>query len=796
MRSSLPGCRPSLIGLMVRTTVLFTALLGASAAGREARAAETSLRLASDPDDPIGQEVEFQMGEGIATFSTSKAGEVITVVADPAGPGDIWTLEFEAAGGAPLAPGLYPEAGGIPAGPVGPGLHVGTDTRSCAMVRGTFDVRQIELDEFGNLTRLRAFFEQHCEGQAPALRGEICVNADVPLRIDAPRVARAHRGDEAVLFAFLQDELWRTGQLAALGTPPAASFTDFGDNTTMLSWLTTLDDVGRYPIQLSGMVANVTESVPALLEIQGDHRLIVSSEPGEPLAGGSALDANGNSGWFWATEDASGLEIEFADWFGDNWSVRMGGPGGVPLVEGFEGTTGDAGALLEIRHNGLAAVFGEGHLSVRELRHDGEGYLESVRAAFEHRPAGGGPALRGELSFNSRVTVSLRAPARLDFLAGETAAFIMTADDVRGGIPALSISGLPAGEAFVDHGDGTGEVNWDTPAGVSSQVDLVVLATAADGRLDRATVHVTVTRPNSAPMAEAGGPYNGTTGFPLVVSSAGSIDPDLDPLTFHWVFGDGQTSTDPNPTHAWSLAGNYQVRLTLTDGKELAADSALVTISDPVDETLKARAFLTGPNRDLKLFAQRPWFFVQMERTDRAFRLGEIDQRTLVMISSGTGSIDRVSEDARRTVMEADSDENGRREQAVAFPTEELKRLFDGIQRPTRVPVRLEGRLEDGRVVEAEVTLSVTPKPGPPVRTKSTGASVGLIVEQSAPGRLAIRLFDAAGRLVRQIVDADRPAGVHELDLTDGSGHLTAGLYFYRVSVDDQVSGGKLMIRY
>ncbi|MDZ4805086.1 MAG: T9SS type A sorting domain-containing protein, partial [Candidatus Eisenbacteria bacterium] len=199
-------------------------------------------------------------------------------------------------------------------------------------------------------------------------------------------------------------------------------------------------------------------------------------------------------------------------------------------------------------------------------------------------------------------------------------------------------------------------------------------------------------------------------------------------------------------------------------------------------------------NRDLKLFAQRPWFVVQLERMDRSFRLGEVDQRSLVMISTGTGSIDRVSADARRTVFEADSDGNGRRELAVAFPTDDLKRLLDGITRTTLVPVRLEGRLSDGRLLMAEVTLSVTPKPGTPVRTKGIGASVGLIVEQSSAGRLAIRLFDAAGRLVRQIVDADRPAGVHEFDLAAQKDHLPTGLYFYRVDVDGRATGGKLMI--
>ncbi|MDZ4805448.1 MAG: PKD domain-containing protein, partial [Candidatus Eisenbacteria bacterium] len=595
MRSSSAGRQPNQTSQRAWAAIFLLVLLGSMVPQRGAGAAETSLRLASDPDDPIGQGIEFQMGIGIANFTMWKTGEMVTVEVDPAGPGDVWTIEFEAAGGAPLGPGFYSNAGGIPADMTGPGLHISTATRRCAEVRGTFELRQLDLDNVGNPIRLRALFEQHCEGQAPALRGEICVEADVPLRIEAPRIVRTPRGEEAFLIAFLMDELWRTGPLSAGGLPAAAIFTDFGDNTATLSWFTTLDDVGRHPITLTGTVAGVTESVPAVLDIQGDNRLILTSEPGEPLAGGNALDANGNSGWFWATEDASGLEIEFADWFGDTWSIRMAGAGGVPLAEGFAGATGGADAFLEIRHNGLTAASGEGSLSVRELRHDGQGYLESVRAAFEHRPTGGGPALFGEVSFNSRVTVSLRVPARLDLAAGETVAFTATADDVRGGIPTLSVSGLPAGAAFVDRGDGTAELNWNTPAGIESMAEVIITATADDGRFDQATIRIAVTVPNAAPMAEAGGPYAGTTDVALALDSSGSGDPDFDVLTFAWDFGDGQTSTDPNPSHVWSTAGSYLVRLTVNDGQASAADSAAVTIADPLDESVKARAFLTGP---------------------------------------------------------------------------------------------------------------------------------------------------------------------------------------------------------
>jgi len=55
---------------------------------------------------------------------------------------------------------------------------------------------------------------------------------------------------------------------------------------------------------------------------------------------------------------------------------------------------------------------------------------------------------------------------------------------------------------------------------------------------------------------------------PLAVnfSSAGSNDPEGQPISFLWDFGDGTTSTAANPSHTYTVAGMRTVRLTVSDG--------------------------------------------------------------------------------------------------------------------------------------------------------------------------------------------------------------------------------------
>jgi hypothetical protein len=53
---------------------------------------------------------------------------------------------------------------------------------------------------------------------------------------------------------------------------------------------------------------------------------------------------------------------------------------------------------------------------------------------------------------------------------------------------------------------------------------------------------------------------------PVQFNGIGSFDLDGSPLTYHWDFGDGSTSTDPAPLHAFATIGTAIVTLRVSDG--------------------------------------------------------------------------------------------------------------------------------------------------------------------------------------------------------------------------------------
>jgi PKD repeat protein/glucose/arabinose dehydrogenase len=69
-----------------------------------------------------------------------------------------------------------------------------------------------------------------------------------------------------------------------------------------------------------------------------------------------------------------------------------------------------------------------------------------------------------------------------------------------------------------------------------------------------------------APIAVASGePTSGQPPLTVQFSSAGTRDPDGGTLAYAWTFGDGGTSTDPNPSHTYTTAGSYTAQLTVTN---------------------------------------------------------------------------------------------------------------------------------------------------------------------------------------------------------------------------------------
>lgn len=85
------------------------------------------------------------------------------------------------------------------------------------------------------------------------------------------------------------------------------------------------------------------------------------------------------------------------------------------------------------------------------------------------------------------------------------------------------------------------------------------------------------------------------TGIPIRFSAAGSIDPDGGTLTYSWGFGDGNTSTESNPTHSYAMAGPYDtttprsVTLTVRDDEAnlsnpVSIQLAIRNATDPKDQ--------------------------------------------------------------------------------------------------------------------------------------------------------------------------------------------------------------------
>ncbi|MGW1335194.1 PQQ-dependent sugar dehydrogenase [Streptomyces rubiginosohelvolus] len=102
---------------------------------------------------------------------------------------------------------------------------------------------------------------------------------------------------------------------------------------------------------------------------------------------------------------------------------------------------------------------------------------------------------------------------------------------------------------------------------------------------------------NRSPVAKAAADRtSGPTPLAVSFSSAGSADPEGGNLTYAWDFGDGATSTDPNPSHTYTTAGTYNPTLTVTDPEGLTGTASLVvtagntaptvTLTTPADGSL------------------------------------------------------------------------------------------------------------------------------------------------------------------------------------------------------------------
>ena len=96
---------------------------------------------------------------------------------------------------------------------------------------------------------------------------------------------------------------------------------------------------------------------------------------------------------------------------------------------------------------------------------------------------------------------------------------------------------------------------------------------------------------NSSPTATMSVDPSGTVkaGSSVLFSAAGSSDPDGDPLTFGWDFGDDNTGTGLTTSHTYAQPGDYVAELAVGDGTHEATTSMTITVVDSSAKEPKAK---------------------------------------------------------------------------------------------------------------------------------------------------------------------------------------------------------------
>jgi hypothetical protein len=223
-----------------------------------ARAAATSMFMTGDPGDYIigGRTLYFTGGDG--TFNAVRNyGNGVSLSFQSADGSHWWYFDFAAGNSQYLAPGVYTNAQRYPFYPASPALAVFGDGRGCNTVAGSFEIKEIVYGPggpgtAGSVLSFRATFEQHCEGFAPAARGEVRYNAAVPIEMTAPSAVSALERQPIVFPVRATDSLGRHVTLSATGVPPGATFVDNGDNTGTFSWVPLEGQAGSYLVTFRG----------------------------------------------------------------------------------------------------------------------------------------------------------------------------------------------------------------------------------------------------------------------------------------------------------------------------------------------------------------------------------------------------------------------------------------------------------------------------------------------------------------------------------------------------------------
>jgi hypothetical protein len=218
---------------------------------------------------------------------------------------------------------------------------------------------------------------------------------------------------------------------------------------------------------------------------------------------------------------------------------------------------------------------------------------------------------------------------------------------------------------------------------------------------------------------------------------------------------------------------------------------------------LAARAFTEDASRMLRLMVPQGTWNVTVEPVDGNFRVQDVIPSSLALISTGLGTVARISAVSGKQILVADRNHDGVEELQARFAMSDLRRLFGPVRGRKEVIATLQGDLLDGRRFRTNFPVTLFFPPGQQKKAVSVSPNplnpeATLAFEMAAPGSVTVRVYDVTGRLVRTVLDGSAlAAGPHTLRIDGRDAHgvrLASGVYFFRVIGPDGESSGRFAI--
>jgi hypothetical protein len=760
---------------------------------------ELSLRLESDPGDPIGGGSSYFYGPNDGDYRGSTSNGHVGISLTLPSSGITTYMDFAAPAGETLTAGRYTGAIRFPFNDDRPGLSVTRFGSGCNTVTGEFTVKQIKVSSEG-LESFWALFEQHCEGFTPALRGEIRYHANVVVALSAPSYRTIMRRRPLTFDVVATDANNRSVALTASGLPEGAIFTPHGDNTGTLAWTPGFNQTGTYVVTFEGDNGNGGyDSATTEITVLGETSLALASEPDAYVGQGQAYFYTLDDGPLRASSYFGGVTAQFGPAPFSTWDLAFAPPPGELLSLGVypdavrpgSQAPGQAGIYVSGLSSGCSQT--SGAFQVKELIRDPAGATQSYWARFRQFCDQLPGALEGEIRFNVTAPLLVNAPPGRNAAVGNPVEFIVT------GTAALPVSldalDLPPGATFLQNADGSATFRW-TPASGQAGRHLVRF-TGVDGSAhsDTAVTAIRVIQVNRAPVANAGGPYQGRPGVPIQFDGSASSDPDGDALSYSWAFGDFYYGDGETPSHAYGATGTYNILLAVSDPGGLRSfASTTATVSDFTE----AYVFYAY-GLDL-IFPQILGTWIRMEPADGSFDVHDVLVSSLRLTYNGT-TIPSLC----KSGIKFDTNRNGVSEIRACFRNKEIESLFDSVpDGVTTVTLMLEADLITGGKARGSTTAKVVKFSWLHAGSMATVApnplnpQAKLSFVTTKPGVTTIQVFDLNGRLVRNLMRRQYlEPGLHGVTIdgrNEQGNKLASGVYYYRVQSADGVSKGTIAV--